>query len=134
MSYHACFSILYGLLIVLLPHGFYERIGNYNYLTHESSRLYGCLTIGIGWLVWSARNIGDGRLVRATTEAFSIAYLSQGLVMLKALYSNISTLSRWSLALHLLVAFSFIVTGSMYAHVRLRYKIKDMELPGLRES
>lgn len=44
MTLHAIFSIIYGFLLIFLPHGFYERtFGTYNFLTHESSRLYGNL-------------------------------------------------------------------------------------------
>lgn len=133
MVVHAVFSIIYGSAIIFLPHGFYERFGTYNFLTHESSRLYGCLTVGIGWLVWKTRLISDGRLTRALTEAFSIAFISQALVMFKALYSNSKDYTAASTTLHLSVAMCFLFIGILYLIVRIVKKIKDFELPGTRD-
>ena len=135
MTIHAIFSIIYGTIIIFLPHGLYERtFGDYNFLTHESSRLYGCLTVGIGWLVWKTKQISDGRLTRAVTEAFSISFISQGLVMIKALYSNSKDYTVGSTTLHLTVATCFLIIGVLYLIVRVVKKIKDFELPGTRDT
>jgi hypothetical protein len=134
MILHSVFSLLYGLLIIFIPHGVFSSLGSYNYLVHESSRLYGCLSLGIGWLLWSARSINDGRFVRATTEAFLIAYITQGLVMLKAFFGNQISVSSVAGLIHLCVGLTFLSIGCLYAFVRFGRKIKDFELPGVRED
>ena len=48
MRFHGMFAIFMGSLIILLPHGFYNKNNGYNHLTHEYLRLYGCLTFSIG--------------------------------------------------------------------------------------
>ena len=39
MILHAIFCLCYGVILVVLPHGFYKHDGQYNYLVHESSRV-----------------------------------------------------------------------------------------------
>jgi hypothetical protein len=61
MQFHSVVSIFIGLGSFLLPHQFYSQFG-YNHFAHEFVRLYGCMTLGIGYLVWKTREIKDGRL------------------------------------------------------------------------
>ena len=36
---HAVFCLSYGIVLLIIPHGFYKYNGNYNFLVHESSRV-----------------------------------------------------------------------------------------------
>jgi hypothetical protein len=128
MMMHAIFCGIYGLFIVVLPHGFYVSTGSYNYLYHESSRLYGCLTLGIGWLVWSTKSIKDGRVMRAVSEAFAVSFLLQSVVMLRAFFTNAKETNH---LVHILVALSFLAIGVLYSYARFAAKHRDFELPGL---
>ena len=136
MLFHSIFSLLYGSILVLLPHGFYQKyngdITNYNYLLHESSRLYGCLTLGIAWLVYSTRNFNEPILIKALTEAFTIAFFIQGLVMLRVLYTNYISISGYSRIFHILIAIIFLCIGGLYLHIRLTSKLRDYDLPGYK--
>ena len=133
MLFHSIFSFLYGSILVLSPHGFYQKyngdITNYNYLLHESSRLYGCLTLGIAWLVYSTRNFNEPILIRALTEAFTIAFLTQGLVMLRVLYTNYSSIRGYSRIFHILIAMIFLFIGGLYLYIRFTSKLRDFDLP-----
>jgi hypothetical protein len=82
MEIHAVICIVIGFGTFILPHGFYSvKSGGYNHFAHEFIRLYGCLTLAIGYLVWSTRDIKDGRLLRSLSEAFAICYLLQSAAM-----------------------------------------------------
>ena len=85
--------------------------------------------MGLGWLVWSSRTINDGRLTRAITESFSIAYMLQGVVMFRALFANVSD-PNFNFSMHLFMALLFLLIGSLYLFVRFTSKLKDFELPG----
>ena len=53
MRYHAYFCITLGLTTMLLPHKYLSIEGEgYIHYAHEFIRLYGCLTLAIGWIVW----------------------------------------------------------------------------------
>ncbi len=48
MRMHAFTSILLGVGTLLLPHAFLGS--GYSHFSHEFIRLYGCLTLSIGWV------------------------------------------------------------------------------------
>ena len=51
MRYHAFTSIFLGLATLILPHTFLmEMNDSYSHYSHEFIRLYGCLTLAIGWV------------------------------------------------------------------------------------
>lgn len=98
----------------------------YNHFAHEFIRMYGCLTLGVGWFVWNTKSIKDGRLFRAVSETFAICYLLQAAVMARAQWTNPG---GHSIA-HTVIAVAFLIVGLLYAYIRLGGKLKDFELPG----
>ena len=89
MRYHAFTSICLGFATLILPHTFLMEVNDsYSHYSHEFIRLYGCMTLAIGWVVWKSQGIKDGRLARALTETFCVSYGLQSLVMLRAQFTN----------------------------------------------
>jgi hypothetical protein len=131
MKVHAVLSMILGIGTLILPHRFYINRNMrgqgpmYNHFSHEFIRLYGCLTLGIGWVAWSTRSIKDGRLLRAFTEAFAVCYSLQALVMMRAQFTSPDGHSTF----HWVIAVIFACLGSLYAFGRLSKKLKDFELP-----
>ena len=132
MKVHALICIMIGVITLLIPHSisFSNESNTYNHMAHEYTRLYGCLTLSIGWLVWSTKDINDGRLLRVISETFAVCYSLQSLAMLRAQFTNPNghTLIHW------LVSILFLCIGSLYAYIRLFHGIKTFELPGMGED
>jgi hypothetical protein len=125
---HAIVCMFLGTFAALAPKRLaYDRdhVGEYNHMAHEFVRLYGCLTIAIGWFVWTTKKITDGRIVRAISEVFALAYILQALVMLRAQFTN----PRGHSFFHWMVALVFTAIGAGYTLVRLGGRIKDFSLP-----
>lgn len=104
--------------------------GSYNHMAHEFVRLYGCLTLAIGYIVWSTKTINDARLQRAISETFALCYTLQSLAMLRAQFTSPDghTLSHW------FIAMIFLMIGGAYGYIRFVRKIKSFELPGTSEE
>lgn len=132
MRIHAGLCIVVGVAAASLPHTLLPKtiVSSYNHAAHEYVRLYGCMTMGVGWLVWRSQDVRDGRLMRAIAEAFAACYSLQALVMLRAQFTNPSGHSL----LHWFIALLFLLLGSLYTNARLRRKIKGFELPGHAED
>jgi hypothetical protein len=131
MNFHALMCILIGIPIICLPHRFYEIQnwkGNrvYNHVAHEYLRMYGAVTLVIGWIVWRLRNIDDGRVHRIFCEGFAICYLLQAGIMTRAEYYCTEGHSSF----HIGIIITFLVIGILYGVVRLTGNIKTFELPG----
>ena len=72
MRVHGIISILMGFITFILPHSVYTSSeGNYNHMAHEYVRLYGCLTLTIGYFVYATQDIKDGRLRKSVTKSFT---------------------------------------------------------------
>jgi drug/metabolite transporter (DMT)-like permease len=126
MRYHAYFCITLGFATIMMPHGFLQIEGDgYSHYAHEFIRLYGCLTLAIGWVVWKSQSIKDGRLARALTETFCVSYSFQSLVMLRAQFTN----PKGHTWLHWNIAIFFGCLGIGYGYVRFYKKIKYFALP-----
>ncbi len=132
MICHSILSLLFGLIAIFLPHNFYSIELTYNHLAHEYLRMYGALTLSIGWFVWRTQEITDGRIKMIICEVFSISYIIQGIVMLRA-HQSIG-ISNGHNFIHWMMAFMFLTIGSLYGYMRFVKKIKIFELPGGRES
>ncbi len=127
MRYHAFTSIFLGFATLILPHTFLMEMNDgYSHYSHEFIRLYGTMTLAIGWIVWKSQGIKDGRLARALTETFCVSYGIQSLVMLRAQFTNPSGHT----VLHWLVALAFGALGIAYGYIRWVKKIKYYSLPG----
>ena len=130
MQLHSIICMFIGLGTLLLPHRFYSSLSGYNHFAHEFVRLYGCLTLGIGYLVWNTKDIKDGRLIRALTETFALSYGLQAAAMLRAQISNPDGHSYF----HWFILFLFVSVSGLYGFSRFAKKIKDYELPGFNRG
>lgn len=128
MRLHAFVSIALGLGTLLLPHTFLGT--GYSHYAHEFIRLYGCLTLSIGWVVWKSQGVKDGRLARALTETFAVSYCLQSLVMLRAQFTN----PEGHTTLHWLIGAGFGLLGASYTYIRWVKKIKYFALPDERDD
>eukprot|EP01041_Mallomonas_annulata_P005878 gene5878-11872_t len=129
MLLHAISCMFSGTACLLLPHSF-GAYSSYNHMTHEFIRLYGALSLGIGWLVWKTRDISDGRLKRAISESFALCYLLQAISMARAQTTN----PHGHSAFHWLISISFACIGGLYLYIRFIKKIKTFDLPGNHEN
>lgn len=128
MIFHSFLCVIFGIISILLPHNFYNQLF-YDHMAHEYLRMYGALTISIGWFVWRTKDITDGRIKKVICETFGVSYLLQGIVMLRAHTS----LPHGHNPIHWLLSFLFLTIGSLYAYMRFIQKIKVFELPGGRD-
>lgn len=128
MRLHAFTSIFLGMGTLLLPHSFLG-VG-YSHYAHEFIRLYGCLTLSIGWVVWKSQGVKDGRLARALTETFAVSYCLQSIVMLRAQFTN----PEGHTTLHWIIALGFGFLGISYTYIRWVKKIKYFALPDERDD
>ena len=61
----------------------------------NSSRLYGCLRLACGWILWHARPVDDGRFRKHICEALLVCYSLQALAVLRAQFTDRHTLVNW---------------------------------------
>lgn len=83
----AGFSVVFGTLALLTPHGIIQHLagrGGYNHSVHETLRLYGCLRLACGWILWHARPVDDGRFRKHICEALFVCYVLQALAVIRA--------------------------------------------------
>ena len=124
MRFHGIGCMVLGSGTILLPHRFLGE--EYSHIAHEFIRLYGCLTLAIGWLVWKSQTIKDGRLARTLSEVFALSYLLQSFVMLRAQFTN----PKGHSFLHWQIALLFLAIGGGYGWARWVRTIRDFALPG----
>ena len=130
MLYHSCFSILIGVLTILFPSFFYSKSSDpkkYDYMAHEFCRLYGCLSLALGYIVLKSRSIVDGRMMKVYCESFGMIYCLQSFSMLLSQFSDPSGSHSF---FHFLIALGALALGSMYGYIRFNKKMKSYELPG----
>lgn len=123
---NAVLSIMLGMCCIFVPHRFVSRTTEYNHFAHEMIRLYGCVSWGLGYLVYWTRSIKDSRLMRATTEAFCVCYGLQALVICRAQFASPSGHST----LHWIIALLFAGFSGMYGVARFSKKLKDFDMLG----
>jgi len=103
----------------------------YNHDAHELLRLYGCLRIAMGWIIFHLRSVDDGRFRRSVCEALFVCYMLQSIAVLRAQFTERSNFVNW-------IAISIL--GSMgLAYGRFRFGnggqlIKVYELPSKMSS
>ena len=129
MRIHAIFCIGVGLVCILLPHSIFthnDAAGtHYSHLAHEYIRLYGCLTLCLGWLIERCKTITDGALIRIFSEVFCICYALHSIVMVRAHLTNPGR----HMYIHMICALLFVIISVLYGCVRLLRKPKEFELP-----
>jgi len=92
----ATVSLVFGLVSLLTPHGILQSvIRGYNHDVHEVLRLYGCLSIAMGWIIFHIRTVDDGRFRRSVCEALCGCYLLQALAVLRAQFTDRANNINW---------------------------------------
>ena len=89
-------------------------------------RLYGCLRIAVGWIIFNVRLVDDGRFRRTVCEALFFCYLLQAAAVLRAQFTDRANTINWVAILVL------ILIGSGYGRFRFGKggdMIKVYELP-----
>ena len=69
------------------------------------TRLYGCLRLACGWILWHVRNVDDGRFRKHTCEALFVCYVLQAVAVLRAQFTDRHTWINW-VAIALLLSLS----------------------------
>lgn len=79
-------SVVFGVVSLLTPHGILKAMsgGEYNHSVHETLRLYGCLRLACGWILWNIRRVDDAIFRRHVCEALFFCYVLQTLAVLRA--------------------------------------------------
>ena len=89
-------------------------------------RLYGCLRLACGWILWHVRAVDDGRFRKHICEALFFCYLLQIISVLRAQFTDRHSMINW---------LAMIVLGTLaaaYGSFRFRRGgnlIKVYELP-----
>lgn len=127
-SFDAGFSLIFGSISLLAPHGILTKFsgGFYNHSVHETLRLYGCLRLACGWILWHAREVDDGRFRKHVCEALFVCYVLQALAVMRAQFTDRHT---W---LNYIAIIVLSILGSAYGSFRFRKGgnlIKIYELP-----
>ena len=124
---HAFSLCVMGVLLTFLPHLVLQTFMNkMDHMTHEVYRLYGVVNISISYIIWKLSNVGDGRVGRLIAETFTICFLFQAAVILRAQLTNPSGHDVW----HWLMAIMYLIYGLLYGYIRFVKVIKTFELPG----
>mmetsp|Transcript_13388 Transcript_13388/g.36921 ORF Transcript_13388/g.36921 Transcript_13388/m.36921 type:complete len:148 (-) Transcript_13388:2596-3039(-) len=108
LALDASFSLSFGLFSVFTPHYFMKWLagGVYDHNVHETLRLYGCLRMACGWILWHVRKVDDGMFRKHVCEALLVCYLLQALSVFRAQFTDRHTAINW-IALLILSALSF---------------------------
>lgn len=124
----AIISLILGSLSLITPHDVIKKLnsGSYNHSAHEALRLYGCLRIAVGWILFHLRNVDDGRFRRSVCEGLGICYALQSIAVVRAQFTEHGNWIHLA-GLFFLLTFSFI-------YLRFRFSkggdmIKIYELP-----
>ena len=90
-------SLAFGLIAVLSPHALVAAMSEYGYNhgAHEALRLYGCLKIAVGWILFRIRNIDDGRFRKSICEALGFCYALQALTVCRAQFTDRHSIINW---------------------------------------
>jgi hypothetical protein len=105
--------------LIMLIANFYV----FNCLLH---RLYSCLRLAIGWIIWHIRKIDDGLFRRRACEALLVCYSLQALVILRAQFTDNQVIINW------IAIFILTSLAAMYGSFRFGKGgnlIKVYELP-----
>ena len=65
------------------------------HLYYYTCRLYGCLRIACGWILYNIRLVDDGRFRRSVCEGLCACYLLQAAAVLRAQFTDRHTWLNW---------------------------------------
>ena len=119
MSIRFCHFLPYDLIFVAYFFQCFET-------TIHHYRLYGCLKLACGWILWHVRPVDDGRFRKHVCEALLVCYALQALAVLRAQFTGQHTLINW------IAIFVYVGLSAMYGSHRFGKggnSIKVYELP-----
>mmetsp|Transcript_7537 Transcript_7537/g.18217 ORF Transcript_7537/g.18217 Transcript_7537/m.18217 type:complete len:153 (+) Transcript_7537:228-686(+) len=127
-AFDAVCSAVFGVLALLAPHGIMAKIagGSYNHSVHETLRLYGCLRLACGWILWHARPVDDGRFRKHVCEALLVCYSLQAIAVLRAQFTDRHTVINW---IAVLLLSTLAAAYGSHRFGRGGHSIKVYELP-----
>mmetsp|Transcript_15073 Transcript_15073/g.17342 ORF Transcript_15073/g.17342 Transcript_15073/m.17342 type:complete len:148 (-) Transcript_15073:565-1008(-) len=128
LGFDAVASLIFGVLSLLAPHGLLKYLGGgfYDHNVHELLRLYGCLRIACGWILWHVRKVDDGKLRKSVCEALCACYILQTLAIARAQLTDRYTIWNWIA----IVIMSILASSYGYFRIGKEGKlIKTYELP-----
>ena len=95
--------------------------------SHTWQRLYGCLRIACGWILWHIRFVDDGKFRRSVCESLCFCYILQALAVARGQFTGRDT--QW---INWVTIIIMTILASAYGSFRFRkagYLIKIYELP-----
>jgi hypothetical protein len=120
-------SVVFGIFSLGAPHGLLLGLfKEYNHSVHETLRLYGCLRLASGWILWHVRKVDDGKFRRHVCEALLACYMFQALAVIRAQLTEEHVLVNWIAILMLL---SMSVAYGSFRFGKGGNLIKIYELP-----
>lgn len=134
-------SMIFGVVALLMPHFLVEKLflssslsptneqhgTNYNHSVHEMVRLYACLRVACGWILWNVRRVDDGILRKHICEGLLVCYILQTITVLRAQLTDRKTVIVNWIAIFVLLLLSIAYGSFRFAkHGNL---IKVYELP-----
>ena len=90
------------------------------------TRLYGCLRLACGWILWHARAVDDGKFRKHICEALFVCYTLQTVAVMRAQFTDRHNFVNW-----IAIVLMFIMAMA-YGSFRFRKGgnlIKIYELP-----
>jgi hypothetical protein len=134
----AVISLAFGVFALGTPHGVWTRLvgeTSYNHDVHEILRLYGCLKLACGYILYHVRRVDDGIFRKHVCEALLVCYICQALAVTKAQFSNTPSESSVVWYLNWLAIVTLSLLAYFYGSFRFGqggHLIKVYELPTSR--
>lgn len=137
-AFDAIGSMIFGIIALLMPHFLVTKLflssstieqggNNYNHSVHEMVRLYACLRIACGWILWNVRRVDDGILRKHICEGLLVCYILQTITVIRAQLTDRKTIIINWIAIIILLLLSIAYGSFRFAkHGNL---IKVYELP-----
>ena len=106
-----------------------NRTRTRRFFFHEpttTKRLYGCLRLACGWILWHARPVDDGRFRKHVCEALLVCYSLQAIAVLRAQFTDRHTVINW---IAVLLLSTLAAAYGSHRFGRGGHSIKVYELP-----
>ena len=113
-AFDAIASIAFGVIALVIPHFLAEKLFlstdhqnttiGYNHSVHEVVRLYACLRIACGWILWNIRYVDDGLFRRHVCEGLLVCYILQAITVIRAQLTDRRTILLNYIAILILLA------------------------------
>jgi hypothetical protein len=124
---HETLRFVFMPTITLLVHVSRMPQMHFSFVLFFGLRLYGCLRLACGWILWHVRPVDDGRFRKHICEALFVCYVLQALAVARAQFTDRKhSIINW-------IAFVLLtILASAYGSFRFRKGgnlIKIYELP-----